>query len=76
MTAIAGLIQKALLNIKSVKADLNSLLADLAGVGVKEIQALGASDYTKLVISLFKKHDFKEVFTSAASLLTETAETD
>jgi hypothetical protein len=70
---ISGLIQKALVNIKDIRGELNSLLSELTGESVKKIQTLGISEYTGLIIALFKKPELKEVFTSAALLLTKTA---
>ena len=69
-------VQKALLNLPLIQDDLNSLLADLTGTSIKDIKKLGAVEYTKLVVTLFKKPEIKEVFTSAASLLGMTDSTD
>jgi hypothetical protein len=76
VTAVAGLVQKALLNIKAIRSDLNELLADLTNREVEDIQALGVTEYTGLIVELFRKHELKEVFSQASSLLTKTAGTD
>lgn len=68
---MATIAQRVMLNIGLVKEDINSLLADLTGTSVAEITQLGMVPYTKLVIQLFKRPEFKEVFTSAVSLLSE-----
>ena len=77
MNVMASLLQQVLRNIMVVKEDINSLLSDLTGKDIEEIKNLGAAEYTKLVIQLFKNPEIKEVFTSAASLMTdETASTN
>lgn len=73
---MATVIQRVLLNISVVRDDINSLLADLTGKSTKEITELGIVEYTNLVIQLFKRPEFREVFTSAASLLTEEPAAD
>lgn len=69
MEAMAGLLQKVLLNAKTLKTDINELLADLTGAKQKEIQELGLTEYTGLIIKFFKKPELKDFFTSIASLL-------
>jgi len=77
MNVMASLLQQVLRNIMVVKEDINSLLSDLTEKDIEEIKNLGAAEYTKLVIQLFKNPEIKEVFTSAASLMTdETASTN
>jgi type IV secretory pathway VirB2 component (pilin) len=73
--AMASIVQKALSNLGAIKDDLNELLANLTGSTAEKIAALSLSSYVGLVISLFKSDDIKEVFTSAATLLTETKNT-
>lgn len=69
MVAAANLLQTILKNISAVKGDINTLLADLCDVNIKEIQALGLKEYTTLLIDFFKKPELKDFFTSIASLL-------
>jgi len=77
MAVMAALLQQVLKNILVVKDDVNALLADLTETSIEDIKGLGAGAYTKLLIQLFKNPEIKEVFTSAASLMTdETASTN
>src|SRR5574344_1177442 len=46
MQAMAGMLQKALLNAGTLKGDINSLLADLTGKPNKTIESLGLKEYT------------------------------
>lgn len=74
MEAMAGLLQKVLLNAKRLKTDINELLADLTGVKQKDIQELGLTEYTGLIIKFFKKPELQDFFTSIASLLQSPTE--
>lgn len=67
--AMATILQKALLNIKAIKTDLNSLLADLTSKTVKDIEELSLKEYTALVIAFFRKPELADFFSSIASLL-------
>ena len=69
MEVMANLLQKVLVNISTIKKDINSLLADLTGQTVKDIQNLGLKEYTTLVIAFFKKPELADFFSSIASLL-------
>lgn len=69
MHAMAALLQKVLRNIGSIKGDINSLLADLTGNSVKEIEGLGLKDYTSLIVAFFKKPELADFFSSIASLM-------
>lgn len=69
MAIMAGIAQKALMNISKVKGDINGLLADLCGVKVADIQALSLSAYTALFLQFFKKPELKDFFVSISSLL-------
>ena len=69
MEAMAGVMQKVLLNIAKVKGDINNLLAELTGEDVQAIKALGLKEYTGLVIAFFKKPELADFFSSIASLL-------
>lgn len=69
MEAMASLLQTVMLNISKVRDDINSLLADLCGVTVKEIKDLNFKEYTALIIAFFKKEELKDFFSSIASLL-------
>ena len=69
MEVMANLLQKVLVNIGTIKKDINGLLADLTGQTVKDIQNLGLKEYTALVIAFFKKPELADFFSSIASLL-------
>lgn len=69
MEAMAGLLQKTLLNAGKIKPDINSLLVDLTGEELKVIQNLGLMEYTGLIVGFYKKPELKDFFTSIASLL-------
>ncbi|EHH1613266.1 hypothetical protein J7H79_001060 [Enterococcus faecalis] len=65
----AVLLQKVMLNLKDIKLDINSLLADLTGASISEISSLGLKDYTGLLVDFFKKPELADFFSSIASLL-------
>ena len=69
MQAMAGMLQKVLLNAGTLKGDINSLLADLTGKPKKTIESLGLKEYTALIIAFFKKPELADFFSSIASLL-------
>lgn len=69
MEAMASLMQKVLMNAGKLKTDINSLLSDLTGASIKEIQGLGLKQYTGLIIGFFKKPELADFFSSIASLL-------
>lgn len=69
MEAMAGLLQKTLLNAKDIKPDINALLVDLTGKDESEIKSLGLKEYTGLIIGFFTKPELRDFFTSIASLL-------
>lgn len=69
MEVAAEMLQTLLLNLNKVKGDINAFLAELAGVNVAEIEALGLKDYTGLLIGFFKKPELTDFFGSIASLL-------
>lgn len=69
MEAAANMLQKVLLNIKSIKPEINGLLADLTDKEVEEIQDLNLKDYTALLVAFFKKKELGDFFSSIASLL-------
>lgn len=69
MEAMAGLMQKVLMNSGKLKTDINVLLADLTDKKPEEIQKLNLKDYTGLIIAFFKKPELADFFSSIASLL-------
>lgn len=69
MNAMAGLMQKVLMNSGKLKTDINALLADLTGEKPEEIKKLNLKDYTSLIITFFKKSELADFFSSIASLL-------
>ena len=69
MEAMAGMLQKVLLNIKNIKGDINNLLSEMTGEDLQTIKDLNLKDYTGLVIAFFKKPELADFFSSIASLL-------
>lgn len=69
MEAMAGLMQKVLMNSGKLKTDINDLLADLTDKKPEEIKKLNLKDYTGLIIAFFKKPELADFFSSIASLL-------
>ena len=69
MEAMAGMLQKVLLNAGKLKGDINALLADLTGETLVTVQNLSLKDYTGLIITFFKKPELADFFSSIASLL-------
>lgn len=69
MEAMAGLLQKTLMNAGHIKSDINALLAELTESDVEDIQNLGLKEYTGLIVAFFKKPELKDFFTSIASLM-------
>ena len=69
MEAMAGMLQKVLLNAGKLKGDINALLADLTGETLVTVQNLSLKDYTGLIITFFRKPELSDFFSSIASLL-------
>ena len=69
MEAMAGMLQKVLLNAGKLKGDINALLADLTGETLATVQSLSLKDYTGLIITFFKKPELADFFLSIASFL-------
>ena len=69
MEAMAGMLQKVLLNADKLKGDINALLADLTGETLATVQNLSLKDYTGLIITFFRKPELSDFFSSIASLL-------
>lgn len=69
MTMAATMLQKTLTNLKVIKLDINSLLADLTNTDVATIADLGLKDYTTLLVTFFKKPELADFFSSIANLL-------
>lgn len=69
MEAMAGMLQKVLLNAGKLKGDINALLADLTEETLATVQNLGLKDYTGLIITFFKKPELADFFLSIASFL-------
>lgn len=69
MEAMAGMLQKVLLNAGKLKGDINALLADLTGETLATVQNLSLKDYTGLIITFFRKPELSDFFSSIASLL-------
>ena len=69
MEAMAGMLQKVLLNAGKLKGDINALLADLTGETLVTVQNLSLKDYTGLIITFFKKPELADFFLSIASFL-------
>ena len=69
MEAMAGMLQKVLLNAGKLKGDINALLADLTGETLATVRNLSLKDYTGLIITFFKKPELADFFSSIASFL-------
>jgi predicted metal-dependent TIM-barrel fold hydrolase len=69
MEAMAGIMQKVMLNAKHLKVEINALLADLTGESVATISNLGLKEYTALLVEFFRKPELADFFSSIASLL-------
>ena len=69
MEAMAGMLQKVLLNAGKLKGDINALLADLTEETLATVQNLSLKDYTGLIITFFKKPELADFFSSIASFL-------
>ena len=69
MKLMANIMQKFLINAKTLKVELNELLADLTSTDIETIKSLGLKEYTKLIMDFFKKEELKDFFTSIASLI-------
>lgn len=69
MEAMAGMLQKVLLNAGKLKGDINALLADLTGETLATVQNLSLKGYTGLIITFFKKPELADFFSSIASFL-------
>ena len=69
MEAMAGMLQKVLLNAGKLKGDINTLLAELTGETLATVQNLSLKDYTGLIITFFKKPELADFFLSIASFL-------
>ena len=68
-SVMAGLVKKALANMKNIRKPLNELLADVTGSSTDEIKKLGIAEYVKLVTDFFKKPELKDLVVSIAGLL-------
>ena len=64
---LANLAKKALVNIASVREDLNEFIASLSEKDVAEIKELSMIDYLNSVKAIFKDPQFKDFFTSISS---------
>ena len=69
MEAMAGMLQKVLLNAGKLKNDINTLLSEMTGEPLKNIQNLNLKDYTALILAFFRKPELSDFFSSIASLL-------
>ena len=69
MEAMAGMLQKVLLNAGKLKNDINTLLSDMTGEPLNTIQNLSLKDYTALILAFFRKPELSDFFSSIASLL-------
>ena len=66
---VANLVVKVMSTIGNVKNEINTLLAQLCEVDVKEIKALKIAEYTQLVVAFFKKPELRDFLESIMSLL-------
>lgn len=66
---MARLLKKIMLNLTSVKDELNAFLAEITGSSPKAISELGIVDKTELIKAFFKKPELLGFFKSIASFL-------
>lgn len=76
MEITADVIQLLLRNAKYARQEINEFLADLTGVTVAEIQALGFIEYNKLFVDFFTKKELKDFLSSITSLMPAAANTN
>lgn len=69
MEIMAGLVQSMMVNLPKIEKDLNSFLADLTGLKLKDIQALSMTEYVQLLIQFSKKEELLDFFKSLSSLM-------
>lgn len=69
MQAMAGILQKVLLNAGKLKGDINTLLSEMTGEPLRVIQDLSLNDYMDLIFAFFGKPELKGFFSRIASLL-------
>lgn len=69
MEAMAGMLQKVLLNAGKLKNDINTLLSDMTGEPLNTIQNLSLKDYTALILAFFRKPELSDFFSYIASFL-------
>ena len=69
MEIIAGLAQNLMVKLPDVEKDLNTFLAELAGMKVKEVQDLSLTDYMTLLTAFGKKQELLDFFQSLTSFL-------
>lgn len=67
MEIMAGMLQTLMVRLPDVEKDLNTFLAELAGVKVKDIQSLSLGDYMELVTQFLKKEELKSFLVSITS---------
>ena len=66
---MGSVMKKVLVNAHLAKDEINAFLGNLTDRTGKQIGELRINEYTTLLMSLFKKPEIKDVFTSAASLM-------
>lgn len=76
MEITADVIQLLLRNAKYARQEINEFLAELTGVTVAEIQALGFIEYNKLFVDFFTKKELKDFLSSITSLMPAAANTN
>lgn len=69
MEVMAGLLQTIMVKLPEVEKDLNSFLADVAGMKLKEVQDLSLTDYMTLLQAFIKKEELLSFFKSITSLM-------
>lgn len=68
MEIMAGLLQTVMVKLPEVEKDLNTFLAELANVKLKDIQSLGLTEYMALLTDFMKKEELKSFLQSIISL--------
>lgn len=69
MEVIAGLAQSIMVRLPEIEKDLNTFLAELAGVKLKTVQDLPLNDYMALLSAFLKKEELKSFLASVTSFM-------
>lgn len=69
IAVMADMAAAVLSNMEGCKHDLYRLLASLSGMSIADIATMRLARFAAMVITLFKKEDFRDFFTEVSMLL-------